>query len=240
VVRAFEMIDVVAAHADVGVSLSDLARQCGMALSSCHRYAATLTELSVLERDNAGQFRLGVGLIALAGSYLEADRLRAVAHPYLVNIVAASGETSHLGRFANDRVIYVDKVECDKSVRLVSRIGSTCSLHCSAMGKSILATLPQADLDHHVAIAEPRTAFTLLGQDLRDEVARVGVQGWAIDDQENELGVRCVGAAILAATGTVVGALSVSGPADRFTMEDCQRIAPEIIHAARAIGARLG
>jgi DNA-binding IclR family transcriptional regulator len=211
-----------------------------MPLSSCHRYVTTLADVSMLERGSAGRIRLGVGLIALAGAYLEGDTLRTAARPYLVKLVAACGETSHLGRLSGNGVVYVDKVECDKSVRLVSRIGSTTPLHCSAMGKSILAALPAQERDSRLSGATERpTEYTLLGEALRTEIARVGKQGWAIDEQENELGVRCVGAAIVTATGTAVGALSISGPADRFSAEDCRRIAPDVIAAAEAIGGRL-
>jgi IclR family acetate operon transcriptional repressor len=238
--RTFEVIGAVAAHGGGGVSLTALAKESGMAVSSCHRYVSTLQDLAVLDRDLNGQIRLGAGLIALAGAYLESDVLRTAAHPYLVDLVSTCGETSHLGRYSSGRVIYVDKVECDKSVRLVSRIGSTVPLHCSAMGKSILATLPPAEVDRRIAAASlRRTEYTLLGAELRAEIDRVAAQGWAIDEQENELGVRCVGAAIVTATGQTVGALSISGPADRFSKADCRRIAPDVTAAAGQIGARL-
>ncbi|MDR1394359.1 MAG: IclR family transcriptional regulator [Bifidobacteriaceae bacterium] len=238
--RTFQVISAVATRAGAGLSLSELAKECGMALSSCHRYVSTLQDLAVLERDSNGQIKLGVGLVALAEAYLGADTLRNAARPHLVRLAAACGETAHLGRLSGAGVVYVDKVECDKSIRLVSRIGSTVPLHCSAMGKSILATLPAQDWQRYASAAtEHRTEYTLIGQDLIDEIGRVATQGWAIDEQENELGVRCLGAAIVSATGVAVGALSISGPADRFSRTDCRRIAPDVISAARAIGARL-
>jgi DNA-binding IclR family transcriptional regulator len=238
--RTFKLINAVAECNGSGLTLTDLAKECGMALSSCHRYVATLQDISVLERDETGQIRLGVALVALAEAYLGHDTLRAAARPYLADLVATSGETCHLGRFAEDHVVYVDKVECDKSVRLVSRIGSTIPLHCSAMGKSILAKLPAAQRDAYIDTnLERRTDRTLFGDDLKGEIDRVARQGWALDEQENELGVRCIGTAIVSATGTIVGALSISGPTDRFSSDDCSRIAPDVMAAAKAIGARL-
>jgi DNA-binding IclR family transcriptional regulator len=238
--RTFDVISAVATHGGTGVGLTDLARHCDMAPSSCHRYVATLVEIGVLDREASGLIRLGLRLITLAGSYLESDAMRAVAHPYMADLVASYGETCHLGRYLDDQVVYVDKVECDKSIRLVSRIGATVPVHCSSMGKAILAKLPSTQAEPFIVNAkERRTEHTLTGQALRDEIAHVAEQGWAMDDQENELGVRCVGVAIATPSGSVIGALSVSGLTNRFSPADCHRIAPDLIKAATAIGAHL-
>jgi DNA-binding IclR family transcriptional regulator len=158
----------------------------------------------------------------------------------MVELGAACGETVHLGRLSAGRVVYVDKVDCDKSVRLVSRIGSTVPLHCSAMGKAILARMEPADREPHIAAATGRrTEHTLLGDALREEIAVAAGEGWAVDEQENELGVRCIGAAIVSVTGATVGALSISGLAGRFSRDDCRAIAPAVTAAAAAIGASL-
>ncbi|MDR0592387.1 MAG: IclR family transcriptional regulator [Bifidobacteriaceae bacterium] len=237
--RTFELINAVAARGRAGVSLSALAKDCGIAVSSCHRYVATLEDLGVLERDGAGSIRLGPGLIALVHSYLDSDCLRQAARARLEDLVAKHGETCHLGRYFDGSVVYIDKVECDKSIRMVSRVGSRIPAHSSAMGKAIASKLAPGERERLIAGAKRRTEHTLLGEDLAADIAHAAERGWAIDNQENELGVRCVGAAILAADGRLAGALSMSGPASRFSVADCRRVAPELASAAKAIGARL-
>jgi DNA-binding IclR family transcriptional regulator len=238
--KAFELIGIIAASGSDGLLLTEVARAAHMAVSTCHRYVVSLLELAVLSRDAAGYLRLGIGLVALAGRYLEEDSLRTTAHPYLVELSQISGETVHLGTLATDRVIYVDKIESEKSIRLVSRIGSSVPLHCTSMGKAILASLAPDQQEHIIANAsDRRTSHTLLGDELRAELETIRESQWAIDDQENEEGVRCMGAAIISTSGSPIGALSISAPASRFSRKDCERLAPQLITAARDIGRRI-
>lgn len=239
--RAFELIGVVAEAGSGGVSLSELAARSEIAISTCHRYVTSLLGSAVLEKDDAGKLHLGIGLISLAGRYLEEDLLRTVARPYLSELVEVSGETAHLGVPLGGLIVYVDKVESSKSVRLVSRIGSRVPMHCTSMGKAVLAQLPEAERAETLALPmEVRTPRTRVGADLLAELERVRVRGYAIDDEENEEGVRCIGVAITSTSGTPIGALSISAPANRFGLEDCERLAPRAIEVARTIGRRIG
>lgn len=239
--KAFELISAVSGSGQSGMTLGELASHTGVAVSTAHRYAISLLELGVLERDATGAFRLGVTLITLAGRYLEEDGLRAAAQPYLAELVEISGETVHLGVPVGHHIVYVDKVESAKSVRLVSRIGSRVPLHCTAMGKAVLAFLDEPRRAEILAVqAEPRTPRSLTGDALLAELDTVRDQGFAIDDEENEEGVRCIGLPIMNASGRPVGAFSVSAPAGRFSLGDCHRLAPVALGMAVDIGRRIG
>lgn len=241
VARAFEILGLVAEAGPDGVSLSGLARSSGLPVSTCHRYITSLLDLAVLDKDAGGRLRLGVGLVTLAGRYLEDDALRAFGRPVLTGLSEESGETVHLGILTHGSVTYVDKIDSEHSVRLVSRIGSQVPLYCTSMGKAILSRMPEEYQEQVILEAtERRTSHTLLGDDLRRELARARQAGWAIDDQENEEGVRCLGVAILSASGEPIGALSISGPAHRQSLEDCERLAPSAIAAATEIGQQIG
>lgn len=241
VARAFEILGLVAEASPDGVSLSGLSRSSGLPVSTCHRYVTSLLDLAVLDKDAGGRLRLGVGLVTLAGRYLEDDVLRTFGRPVLMRLSEESGETVHLGTFTNDSVTYVDKIDSEQSIRLVSRIGSQVPLYCTSMGKAILSRMPDEYQEKVVlAAAERRTPYTLLGGDLRRELARAREAGWAIDDQENEMGVRCLGVAILSSSGEPIGALSVSGPAHRLSPDDCERLAPFATAAAAEIGQQIG
>ncbi|MEV4628464.1 IclR family transcriptional regulator [Micromonospora sp. NPDC049523] len=239
--KAFELIGAVSEAGGAGLTLGELAAEAGIALSTTHRYTTSLLELGVFERDPAGAFHLGVTLIALAGQYLEEDGLRAAARPYLVELVELSGETVHLGIPVGNHIVYVDKVESAKSVRLVSRIGSRVAMHSTSMGKAVLAALDERRRAEILTGPLPlRTGRTLTGAALSTELDLVRARGFAIDDEENEEGVRCFGLPILSASGQPVGAFSVSAPAHRFSIDDCHRLAPTALAMAVNIGRRIG
>jgi IclR family acetate operon transcriptional repressor len=239
--RAFELLGRIAAAGPEGLTLSELAAGVSTAKSTTHRYVATLLELGVLRRSQTGRLQLGLKLVELAGSLLEGDDLRSAAEPVLRELVARTGETVHLGVPADGHVIYIAKVESQQSVRLVSRIGARIPMHCSAMGKALLSHMDERALQ--VALQRPRevrTMHTITSLDaLLAELEKVRAAGVSIDDEENELGVRCIGTAIEGGTEPV-GAISVSAPASRMTHERCAEIAPAVIAAATEIARRLG
>jgi IclR family acetate operon transcriptional repressor len=239
--RAFDLLDRIEAAEPGGASLAELAAEVPMAKSSTLRYLTTLVELGVARRDEAGRFRLGLRLAELAGGLLENDDLRSVAEPLLHDLLAASGETVHLGVASGAEVVYIGKVESRHSVRLVSRIGSRVPVHCSAMGKAILAELGDEERAPLLDSLPKRTASTITSPTaLGAELERIRKRGFSIDDEENEAGVRCVGAAVTAADGEPLGAISVSGPAARLTLERAGELGPQVIETANEIARRLG
>ena len=240
--RAFELLDRIAVAGPDGVSLNELAGAVPTAKSTTHRYVATLVELGAVRRDAAGRLHLGIKLIELAGALLGSDDLGTVADPILKDLVAKTGETVHLGRPSDADVVYIAKVESPQSVRLVSRIGARVPMYSSAMGKAVLAALHDDERGRLLALPrEARTKHTIVGEaELLEELARVRERGYTIDDEENEVGVRCIGAAILDARGAPHGAISVSAPAGRMTLARAHRTAPEVVRAAHEIARRLG
>jgi IclR family acetate operon transcriptional repressor len=240
--RAFELLDHIAAAGPSGLTLAELAAEVPTAKSTTHRYVTTLLELGVVRRDGAGRLTLGLRLVELAGALLDGDHLRSAAEPVLHELVARTGETVHLGVPSDGHVVYIAKVESPQSVRLVSRIGARIPMHCSAMGKALLAQLDEAALS--VALERPRelrTMHTLTSADaLLAELEKVRGAGVAIDDEENELGVRCIGTVVHGNATAPVGAISVSAPATRMTHERCAEVAPAVLAAAEEIARRLG
>jgi IclR family acetate operon transcriptional repressor len=240
--RAFELLDLIAAAGSGGLTLAELAAGVATAKSTTHRYVTTLLELGALRRDGTGRLTLGLRLVELAGGLLDGDNLRSAAEPVLHDLVARTGETVHLGVPSDGHVVYIAKVESPQSVRLVSRIGARIPMHCSAMGKALLAQLePDALASALDRPRDLRTMHTLTSADaLLAELDKVRIAGVAIDDEENELGVRCIGT-VVHGNGTVpVGAISVSAPATRMTHERCAEVAPAVLAAAEEIARRLG
>jgi DNA-binding IclR family transcriptional regulator len=239
--RAFDLIDVIEAAEPRGATLADVAAAVPMAKSSVLRYLTTLVDVGVLRRDGHGSFRLGLRLVELAGGLLDNDDLRSVAEPLLHDLVMASGETVHLGVPSDREVVYIVKVESPQSVRLVSRIGSRAPTHCTAMGKAILAQLPEQSRATMLGRLTARTPKTITSAArLAAELDTVRERGFSIDDEENEAGVRCVGAAVLATNGEPLGAISVSGPAGRLNLERAAELGPSVVKTANLVARRLG
>ncbi|MDO8187299.1 IclR family transcriptional regulator [Conexibacter sp. JD483] len=241
VVRAFDVLERIALAGEDGITLGQLAAMIPTAKSTTHRYVATLLRLGVLRRDERGHLRLGYKLVELAGTLLDGDDVRSAAAPILNTLAARTGETVHLGVVADDEVVYIAKIESPHSVRLVSRIGARVPFYCSAMGKAILANLDGEPLERALAIPRAaRTERTIVERAaLLAEVDRVRAVGVALDDEENEIGVRCIGAAVVVGHEPVA-AISVSAPEVRMSHERCTELTPHMIAAAAEISRRLG
>jgi DNA-binding IclR family transcriptional regulator len=240
--RAFDILERIARAGGAGITLAELAAEIPTAKSTTHRYVATLIGRGAVRRDELGRLHLGLKLVELAGSLLEGDDLGSAATPVLHQLAARTGETVHLGTLSDGEIVYIAKVESPHSVRLVSRLGARIPLYCSAMGKAVFVHLDAPG--QAAAFAVPREARTehtkVTEAALRRELDVVREAGVAIDDEENEIGVRCIGAAILGAAGNVLGAISVSAPEVRMSHARCNELTPTVIAAAEEIARRMG
>ncbi len=242
VAKAFAILDMLVSKGSAGLSLSEVSSSLQVSKSTAHRYLTTLEELEVVKRDDRDYFGLGPKLIELAAAFLNNHDLRNESVPFLERLSAQTQETVHLAvPFGND-VVYIAKVESPHSVRMASHIGARNPMHCTSLGKAILAHYPSDRVERSIHEGLPgRTPHTLTSPEaLRAELERVRGQGFAIDDQENEVGVRCAGAPIFDYTGKVIGAISVSGPASRLTKQQCIEFGPLVRDAALNVSRRMG
>jgi DNA-binding IclR family transcriptional regulator len=196
-----------------------------------------------VEHDPAtARYRLGMGLVQLGQMRLEAIDLRPIAAPHMRALMERTRETVHLGVLEAGRMIYVDKVEGPRALRLTSQLGRATYAHCTALGKALLA---EETADRVAALVRghlPRlTRKTICSlPELTAHLARVRAQGYAVDDEEEDVGVRCVGSPIRGAGGAIA-AISVSGPAVHMPMSRIRReIGPLVREAATRISATLG
>lgn len=241
--RALEILGYVQRHAGVrGISLSDLSDALSLTKSTILRLAAPLCEAALLVRDgDSGRFRLGTGALRLGQAYLSTLDLRTVAAEPLRALQRACRQTCHLAVPDGTHVVYIDKVEDEANVRMASRVGSRAPMHCTAMGKAMLAADPAA-VDAVVAAGLPaHTPNTITDPArLRVELDRVRRRGYAVDDQEHELDVRCVAVAVLDHESRPAGALSISGLASRLTAESVAELSPLLLAAGADISRQLG
>lgn len=217
IARAFELLELIA---DLGgvASLSQLGARSVLPLPTIHRLVRTLVDLGYVRQLPSRAYALGPRLIRLSEN---AGRLLGTwATPHLEQLVAAIGESANLALLDGDQVVYAAQVPGRHDMRMHTEVGRRARVHCTAVGKAILADLPD---DRTVeifrragAVAQTEHTITTLPAFL-DELGRVRSLGYAVDDEEQELGVRCVAVSLPARAGRA--AISVSGPSARMTPE---------------------
>lgn len=238
--KALALLNLVADRPEL--TLSELSREAELPPPTAHRLLRTLEDHGLLRQDTTNRYRLGSHCLSLGSRFLEGIELRSEAHPCLTWLVEVTGETAHVGVPDGVEVVYVDKVETRHPIRMYSRIGARSPMHSTAMGKAMLAfgdpELVQRVIDAGLPRRTPNTITD--PRRFRTELNKTRERGFAIDDIENEEGIRCVGAPILAEKMHPVGAVSVSGPASRVTGQRLSAIARSVVEAGAAVSDRLG
>lgn len=203
-------------------SVNEVGEQLGVHPTTALRILHTLHAWRMLARRPDGTYRLGAAIVELGHQALESLDIRDIAQPFMKDIHEATGETVHLAVLEDDHVVYISKIESRHPVRMYSRIGLVAPLHCTGVSKAILAFLDDDERARVVAKADftDYTPHTLTTPDaLQADLALSRERGYAIDDEEHELGIRCVAAPILHADGSVAASASVSTAGARIDRE---------------------
>jgi DNA-binding IclR family transcriptional regulator len=227
---------------DPVLGTSELARRMGLPKSSVHRLVSTLAAHGFLRRGEDGRYLLGMHLYELGSLIPLSLELRPVALPYIRRLMQAAQETVHLGVRDGREVVYIDKFETTDPMHMYSRPGRRAPMHCTGIGKAILAYEPEEVVDDVVAAGLPSfTARTITdGRQLRTELELVRASGHAFDREEIEAGLRCVAAPVFDYNGRVVAAISVAGPSTRMTYSKVLRLTPIVSDTALAVSEGLG
>ena len=226
-----------------GYTITQLSRDLDLNKSTIVRLMQPLLETHFLEPGEApGSYRLSWRNARLGQTYLASVRPDRDMHQVLLDLSSRTTETSHLVRAATPYVVYIDKVDSPHSVRMVSRIGNTQAMYSTSVGKCILAHADEEAVQAVLAEGMPaRTPATITTEEeLRKELALIREQGWAIDDVENEDGIRCVAAPVFDAEGRCSHAISTSGPVSRVPRERVPQLVPLVTAAAADISRRMG
>ncbi|OGB91449.1 MAG: hypothetical protein A3G35_01800 [candidate division NC10 bacterium RIFCSPLOWO2_12_FULL_66_18] len=226
------------------VGIAELSKRVGLHVSTTHRLLATLVARGYARQSpETGRYALGAKALHLAESYLGQMDLRRIGRPVLEWLSQATAETANLVILDGHEALYLDKVEGPQSLRIFSRIGRRAPLHCTAVGKVLLAFRSAADLDTLVGRgpleALTRHSITSVSQ-LRRELKKVRDQGFALDREECEEGASCVAVPIRNAQGNVEAALSISAPAVRLTPRRMEEMIPLMLRTGREVSAQLG
>jgi IclR family acetate operon transcriptional repressor len=228
--RAFELLELLT-DSGGALGLSQLSSSSGLPLTTIHRLMGTLVRMGYVRRGGSRRYVLGPRLIRLGER--ASQMLGSWAKPHLAELVELTGETANLAMFEGDNVVYLAQVPGRHSMRMFTEPGRRLDPHCTAVGKAMLAQLPEAqvrDILKRNGMAA-RTANTITDPDLL--IAHLGVirhQGYALDEAEQEVGVRCVATALPDAP--TMAAISVSGPQARINEAALKAIVPAIQRVA--------
>ena len=239
--RALLALELISEHGELGVT--ELGRKLGVHKATASRLIATLAERGFVERDPVSEkFRLGYGLISLAGAAVGGNDLVRAARSILDELAERTTETVNLGVPSGDSVVYVDQITGTRAIVSVSWVGRRTPLHCTSNGKVILAFSTDAERDRllrsPLTKLTPRTITDV--RTLRAQLEEIRVRGYAQTMEELEEGLNAVSAPVRGMNGELVAALSVSGPAFRMRPVDLPRVGKLTAEAARAISRRLG
>lgn len=240
-VKGIAIIDLLASHRK-GLRLTDLVSGIGMPRGTVVRLLNVLMEERLVRHSADGLYRLGPRMAIWGSEFLGALELREIASDVMAQLAEVSHETCHLGVREDRSVLYIDKVESPHSLRMVSRVGGMNPLHCTGLGKALLAFMSPEEFDRYTAQPlERRTENTIVAPEiLRADLQRIRNRGYALDDVENEVGVRCIGAPVFDHNGELVASISLAGPTMRMTWERIEQLAEPVMAAAHEISVRLG
>jgi DNA-binding IclR family transcriptional regulator len=226
------------------MSMTEISERLDYYPSTVHRILDTLKYGGYVEQDPLTQkYQLGMKLLELGMAKLNQIDLVKEARPYLKELAKKCNETVHLAILEDTNVLYLAKEESSQTIRMISYIGKRAPLHCTALGKILLAFLPLDKKDQILDKIElsKLTENTITDKnELIEELKKIEQEGFALDREENEKDVRCIAAPIRNYQGKVVAAVSISGPAYRLNEGNQSHLKNELVSACQEISARLG
>jgi DNA-binding IclR family transcriptional regulator len=225
------------------LAITVLAQRLGLAKSTVHRLASTLTSAGFLEQNSqTGRYRLGVALFELGALVRRRMDVANEGRPHLRELLEKTGETVQLGIVDHYSVLYVYEMESRRAIRMAAAVGARAPLHCTAIGKVLLAFQPADYIRETLERGLPSfTDKTITRREALLELLEDVREGdYAIDDEESEPGLRAIAAPVRNHPRLVIAALGVAAPVQRMNKKVMQTTVPTVISIAQAVSARLG
>jgi len=241
--RAFAILEEVARNRD-GIGLADLSKKVGLHNSTTFHLVKTMVSLGYIRQlKDSKRYRIGRPLFALAASALDEMEMVSMAMPVLDDLSRATGESSHFATRMSDAVVVMARTPGPGAFQLTDRVGVVRPAYCTALGKVILAALRPDQLDRYLERVELKslTSKTITNaQRLRRELQEIRRSGIAIDDGEFDTEMRCAAMPVNDFSGQVVGAIGISGPVWRLSIQALQTKARDLLEAAKSLSEAFG
>ncbi len=240
--RALSLLEILAAE-NGEASLQTLSRKAGLNRTTAYRLLRALQSHDMIQQNPTSRhYRLGLKLLGLAAAVRSQLDIRQHARPALERLAVQSGETANLAIREGTEAVYIDQVSSSHPIRAFTQVGARVPLHCTGVGKVLLAYLTEEDLS--VIAAQDLTKYTsqTIGdwRKLRDELNKIRASGWALDAEEMQPEVRCIAAPVFDDQGRVVAAISIAAPAQRLTGMRQHELAPVVRRAGADVSLALG
>lgn len=241
--KSFQIIETMASERQP-MRLQDIAQSTGIPSSTALRMLTTLLTLGYVAQDHATlRYYLSLKFAYLGNCVTSQLSIRDIAHPILMTLAKTCGESVYLAKEQNSDVVYIDISDGpDNMLKITQYIGKRVPMHCTGVGKIMLLNYTAEEI--HSMVEErgmpARTKNTITSYDeLMRELDSIRERGYALDDEECELGARCIAVGITDYSGKIVAGISMSGPISRMTVKRIEEVSPIVINAAKDISRKL-
>jgi DNA-binding IclR family transcriptional regulator len=241
--RTLTILEVLSDYSD-GLGITDISERVNLHKSTVYRLLSTLSYKGyVVQDEETSKYKITFKLFELGSKKVDKLDLLNCSKSYTKALMESVNEVVHLVIREDTEIVYIDKVEANNTISMASRVGKRNPMYCTATGKGMLAFMPEEEVlkvwnsSKIIKLTKnTNTDFILF----KKELQAIKKNGYAIDDEENEMGVRCVGAPIFNINGKVAGAISVSGPMHRVTEDKIDFISNELIKCSNLISKEMG
>lgn len=240
--KVLEIIDYVVKN-PTKVMVVEIAKKFGMSVSNAYKYMKILENYGIVIKNPDKSYIPGFKLVEYGSIILKRINLRDIAHPHLVDLMVKTNQTVHLVLKEDNWGIYIEKIESAESLPMISKIGMRMPLYSTGFGKAILAFLSEDEIKKYLREVElrKRTKNTIIDPvEFLKELKKIRDRGYSIDNEENEYGIKCVGAPIFDHNGKPIAAISVSGSTSKITSEWIKENARYVLKCAKEISKKLG
>lgn len=242
--RSLDILEVLAGSRN-GYGVTEIANLTGLHKSTVHRLLGTLMSRGYVAKDmDNNRYLLGMRVLLLSSAILDRMDLRSVAKPYIEKLCNKTTEVVHLTVLDGNEAVYVDKVEYpEKNVRMNSQIGKRIPIYSTSGGKALLSQLPEDKVDEILRSVEmkkltPNTITSI--EEYKKNLLEVRRNGYAVDEIENEEGIRCIAAPVKDIHGDVVAAVSITGTVMQVTKERIPELSKDLLETVKGISYMLG
>lgn len=243
--RIFGVLEALAETGPIGIM--DLSTRLELHKSTVHRLLLSLICMGYVKQDETGKYLLTFKIVQLSEKIITRSDIVAIVHPLIAELANNCRETVHFVQRNGTEVLYLDKVEpfnaYESAIRMASQVGLSRPMYCSAVGKAILAEMKEEEVEFiwNNSIIEKKTEHTItVKSELMQEISEIRRNGYALDNEENELGVRCIAVCVHDLQGKPSNAFSISAPAVRMTEDRVKQLSMEILRTKAAIQQLLG
>ncbi|MDO5516104.1 MAG: IclR family transcriptional regulator [Clostridium sp.] len=240
--RVFDILELLVLEGK-GLGVTEIAKRLELSKSTVHRILNGIANRGYLEKSEDGIYSLGIQFVELASRRLNNVELVTEARPYLSELTSIVKQSSHLAILDESDAVYIDKVELVRNLRLYSQIGKRIPIYCSGLGKSLLLDKDDSDILERFEkcrIDKLTKKTKIHSQDYLQEIRQSRKNGYTVDDEEHDEGIRCIAAPVYDYRGKIVAAISVAGPCDVIAKDKEENLSDLVKKYALLISKRLG